>query len=141
LPNVKVGSVIEFKYSLKTEDIGSFPNFAFQSSIPHNYVYYKTEIPAAYQYKVVRNGVLPIKIESKIGTAQQSVLNEHNQYDMQSYKQVESSFELKDIPALRHESYVDNIYNYSASIDHELEAIRWDGIPEKIFTKSWEDIA
>ena len=43
LPNVKVGSVIEFKYVLKTENIVKFPVFNFQDKIPVNYAEYTTE--------------------------------------------------------------------------------------------------
>jgi hypothetical protein len=36
MPNVKVGSVIEFKYILKSENIVEFPAFNFQQDIPVN---------------------------------------------------------------------------------------------------------
>ena len=45
MPNVKVGSVIEFKYILKSENIVKFPVFDNQYDIPVNYSEYITEIP------------------------------------------------------------------------------------------------
>jgi hypothetical protein len=41
MPNVKVGSVIEFKYILKSENVVTFPTFNMQYSIPVNYCEYR----------------------------------------------------------------------------------------------------
>ncbi|SHF69118.1 protein of unknown function [Flavobacterium fluvii] len=45
MPNVKSGSVIEFKYVVKSENIIEFPSFNFQHEIPVNYSEYITETP------------------------------------------------------------------------------------------------
>ena len=64
MPNVKVGSVIEFKYVLKTEAIINFPVFDFQEEIPVNYAEYKTEIPGFYNYKTVLLGSVKVNSDS-----------------------------------------------------------------------------
>jgi hypothetical protein len=43
LPNAKVGSVIEFKYTITSEHIVKFP--VYEYSIPLNYSEYNTEVP------------------------------------------------------------------------------------------------
>jgi hypothetical protein len=45
LPNAKVGSVIEFKYTITSEHIVKFPVYENQYSIPLNYSEYNTEVP------------------------------------------------------------------------------------------------
>jgi hypothetical protein len=65
MPNVKVGSVIEFKYILKSENVVTFP-FNMQYSIPVNYCEYKTEIPEFYIYKPVATGFVKVNTEQKI---------------------------------------------------------------------------
>lgn len=56
LANAKVGSVLEFKYTLRTEDISEFPIFYFQYSIPVKYCAYNTVIPQYFEYKPVIRG-------------------------------------------------------------------------------------
>ena len=53
LPNVKVGSVIEFKYVLKSENVVRLPNFEIQYDVPVNFFEYKTEIPEFFIYKTL----------------------------------------------------------------------------------------
>jgi hypothetical protein len=66
MPNVKVGSVIEFKYILKSENVVTFPTFNMQYSIPVNYCEYRTEIPEFYIYKPVATGFVKVNTEQKI---------------------------------------------------------------------------
>jgi len=65
LPNVKVGSIIEYKYVLRSENLVKFPDFDVQFSIPVDYFYYKTQIPEFYIYKPILIGGIPLETESK----------------------------------------------------------------------------
>lgn len=141
LPNVKVGSIIEYKYILKTENIVKFPDFDIQYDIPVNYFYYKTEIPEFYIYKPILVGGIPIETESKLVNGSQSFDNQYNQTNSISYKQINSSYSGKDIPALKEEPYVDNIENYRGTIKHELERVRLPEQPVKDYALTWEGVA
>jgi hypothetical protein len=48
-PNAKVGSVIEFKYTITSEHIVKFPVYENQYSIPLNYSEYNTEVFFIYK--------------------------------------------------------------------------------------------
>jgi hypothetical protein len=74
LPNVKVGSVIEFRYIHKSENILSFPTFIFQRDIPVNFAEYHTEIPVYYTYKAVLKGFLKPETKSEVENAYQSTV-------------------------------------------------------------------
>ncbi|RZK12802.1 MAG: DUF3857 domain-containing protein, partial [Flavobacterium sp.] len=50
MPNVKEGTVIEYKYTIESPYITSFPDWEFQESIPVNYSEYKTSVPEFYTY-------------------------------------------------------------------------------------------
>lgn len=58
MPDVKEGSIIEYKYSIKSAFITVFPNWSFQESIPVNYSEYSTKIPEYYVYNPNLRGVL-----------------------------------------------------------------------------------
>lgn len=141
LPNVKEGSIIEYKYVLRSENIVKLPDFQIQYDIPLNYFEYKTEIPEMYIYKPILIGRLPIVTDSKLINAGQSFENEHNQTNRLSYRQINSIYSGKDIPALTEEPYVNNPINYRGSIQHELERIRYVDQPDKDYTVTWEGVA
>jgi len=141
LPNVKVGSIIEYKYVLKSENIVKLPDFDFQYEIPVDYFEYHTEIPEMYIYKPILVGKIPITSESKFTHGSQNFENEHNQTRTLSYKQINSLYTAKDIPALTFEPYVNNIDNYRGSLQYELERVRFPEQPVKDYTMTWEGVA
>ena len=77
MPNVKVGSVIEFSYLLKSENLVRFPVCDFQYTIPVNYAEYKTEIPEYYIYKTILKGYVDVKSDSKVNQGSVSFGNEY----------------------------------------------------------------
>ncbi|MEG2100740.1 MAG: DUF3857 domain-containing protein, partial [Flavobacterium sp.] len=140
-PNVKVGSIIEYKYILKTENIVQFPDFDFQYSIPLNYFEYKTEFPEYYVYKTLLVGNHALENNSKIVTGSQSFANKYGQSLTMTYKQINAFYSGKNISALKEEPYVNNIENYRGSIKHELERVRMPDQPVKDYTITWEGVA
>ena len=141
LPNVKVGSIIEYKYVLKSENIVRLPDFDFQYDIPVRYFEYKTDIPEFYIYKTLLIGTRKIETDSKITSGNQSFNDEYNRSSSISYKQISAFYSGKDIPALTKEPYVDNIDNYRGSIQHELERVRYPDQPVKDYALTWEGVA
>ncbi|PBJ06605.1 DUF3857 domain-containing protein [Flavobacterium sp. ACN6] len=133
LPNVKVGSVIEFKYVLKSENLIRLPDFEIQYDVPVNYFEYKTEIPEFFIYKTLFVGKL--KIDSKADVVQTSQAN------ITGYKQINAVFTSSDIPALKEEKFVDNIENYLGAIRNELERKRFPDEPVVNYTTTWEEVA
>lgn len=141
LPNVKVGSIIEFKYILKSENLVKFPVFNVQYDIPVNYSEYSTKIPEFFIYKPVSTGYVPLKSESKFASGSQNFENEYQQSNTLTYKQINTTYIAENVPALTNEDYVDNIRNYKSSIQYELERIRYPDKPDKDYSKTWEGVA
>ncbi|MHC0446885.1 DUF3857 domain-containing protein [Flavobacterium sp. 3-218] len=141
LPNVKVGSIIEYKYVLKSENLIKFPDFDIQFDIPVDYFYYKTQIPEFFIYKPILIGGIPLTTESKFTSASQSFDNAYSQTSSFSYKQIETFYEGKDVPALKEEPYINNLENYRGSIQQELERVRMPDQPVKDYSLTWEGVA
>jgi transglutaminase-like putative cysteine protease len=143
LPNVKVGSIIEFKYIVKSENIVEFPGFNFQYEIPVNYSECVTEIPGFFVYKAVTKGGVKIETESKVGNGSLTFANQYDQTRSESvtFNQVNSKYIIKNIVALKEEPFVDNIQNYRISIFHELEKTQFYQEPVKDYSKTWEGVA
>lgn len=141
LPNVKVGSIIEYKYILKSDNIVKLPDFDFQYDIPVNYFEYKTDIPEYYIYKPILVGGHKVETDSKLTNGSQSFEDDYNKTKSISYKQISAFYKGNDIPALKKEPYIDNIDNYKGSIQHELERVRYPDQPVKDYTITWEGMA
>ncbi|MDN3550541.1 DUF3857 domain-containing protein [Mucilaginibacter aquaedulcis] len=62
-PNVKPGSVIEFKYHLTSTSIGDFPDWYFQSHLPTRYSELGTNIPDVLDYKRLENVHYPYVVD------------------------------------------------------------------------------
>lgn len=143
MPNVKVGSIIEFKYLVKTENIIEFPDFNFQYEIPVNYAEFDTEIPAFFVYKTVTKGGIDIHSDSKVVTGSLIYNNQYDQTRTESvaFNQINSKYIVKNASALKEEPFVDNIQNYRSSVFHELEKTQFYQEPVKDYSKTWEGVA
>jgi hypothetical protein len=141
MPNVKVGSVIEFKYVLKSENIVKFPVFENQYDIPINYSEYRTEIPEFFIYKAVLKGYVKIKSDAKFANGNQSYEDQYKRTASLSYRQINTIYITENIPGIKEEDYVDNFRNYTSAIQHELERTRFPEQPVKDYSITWEGVA
>ncbi|MBX9806803.1 MAG: DUF3857 domain-containing protein [Flavobacteriaceae bacterium] len=143
MPNVMVGSVIEFKYILKSENIVEFPDFVFQYNIPVNSSEYDVDIPEFFVYKAVVKRPSEIISESKVTHSSLEFENEHavNKTESVGFDQQNNKHKAYFLPALKEEPFVDNIENYRISIQHELEKTQFYQEPVKDYSTTWEGVA
>ncbi len=143
MPNVKVGSIIEFKYVLKSENIVEFPDFIFQYNIPVNSSEYNVDIPGFFVYKVVVKRLSEIVVESKVTRGSLQFANEYdlNRTESVNFDQQSNKYKAYFIPALKEEPFVDNIENYRISIQHELEKTQFYQEPVKDYSTTWQGVA
>ena len=150
LPNVKEGSVVEFKYVHKTPYLSSIPDWYFQYEIPVNNIDYSVYIPQYYIYRTSLNSTdIEIKQETKpiqkgVTTAATTSYGTRNVGSTQSgsinYNEIRTFYSAKNLPALKQEEFVNNIKNYVASVKHNLVRIQYPN-NQKDFSISWEDLA
>lgn len=142
-PNVRVGSIIELKYKLKSENISVLPDFQYQYDIPVNFAEYTTEIPAFYLYKGMLRGFVKPETTYKVEPTSQSFeskVDKASSSKVLQYDQVVTKYIAKDIPALKEEEYVNHMQNYYAKIVHELELIRYPEEEPKPISTTWEKV-
>ena len=150
MPNVKEGSVIEYKYTISSPYTSTFPEWKFQSDIPVNYSEYETDIPEYYTYNTFFKGFLAptttksisrksIEINSKersgLRIPQANFSNTKIEYVSNGVKYV-----MKDIPAIKDEAFVNNIDNYSSSVFHEKASQQFPNSYAELFATDWETI-
>ncbi|MEW5676965.1 DUF3857 domain-containing protein [Flavobacterium enshiense] len=151
MPNVREGSIVEYRYIIRSPYISSFPEWSFQKSIPVNYSEYTTSIPEYFVYNIYRKGFLQPKenIEKKHKTIVHNnkvSSNPREAYDTKtvtksiSYSETVTTYKLDNIPALRDEMYVNNIRNYSTIFQHELSVKKMSELNPEYFSETWEDV-
>ncbi|MGB0896114.1 MAG: DUF3858 domain-containing protein [Flavobacteriaceae bacterium] len=153
LPNIKEGSVIEYKYTIESQMLG-IDDVYLQQMIPIKKLELKVKTPEYFQYKMHQNlmsSYLPdLQYESKerkiliTGLNNSAVTHGKRPSD---FKRSELVFienwtvlDAENIPALANESYVSSLKNYAASIKIELQQMRLPNSPLKSFSTTWEKV-
>ena len=126
-PEVKNGSVIEYKYTVETPFYWSVPRVMIERDIPIKYIEYVFETPRELGYTINYKGFLSPTFRD---------VEEKNIYggDHYSYR-----FAYDNVPAYKEESFVKNNDNYKTSIKAEINSSNINGILRK-FTVSWTDV-
>lgn len=153
LPNVKEGSIIEYKIRIESPYISNFPDWDFQKDIPVNHSEYTTKIPEYFFFNTYTKGYFSPEITN---TSEQRAVDYHYYLNQdEAMKQgsntgrVSSTLEFKEaiikykminIPALKQEAFVNNKNNYRASIAHELAGTRYPNDGFKSFSTNWESV-
>ena len=68
MPNVKVGSVVEYEYVIKSPNIVHPRNWDFQTKIPVNSSEYITSFPSHYMYNTTKKGFVNLFLRSNTET-------------------------------------------------------------------------
>ena len=155
MPNVKEGSILEYKYSITSPFYSTFPIWNFQSTIPIKYSEYATYIPEYFIYNTHRKGfIYPKEASSKVNktitlnykerTAASLAGKSGAQISYSSedvlYFENQIKYTLDNIPAIKEEAFVNNIDNYTASVEYELSGKKMPNSMYESFSQTWEDV-
>ena len=125
-PDVREGSIIEYQYN-KDGGFLNIQDWDFQKDIPVNYSELKTIIPNSFSFKRNLKGYFIPKTTTEIVNKNGSLASE-------------STYVFQDLPAMKEETFVNNINNYRSAISHEIESISIPGQAFKSFSGNWEDV-
>jgi transglutaminase-like putative cysteine protease len=151
MPNVKVGSVVEFKYRMRSSRFSELTEWSFQSSIPVNFSEFKTFIPEYFVYSPNLKGFISPKIttekHNKIisysyrpeAEPGESTTSSSSQEKLE-FSETRTAYLAENLPAMKEEAYVNNIANYSTSISHELSVVRFPNQPYKTLSTDWASV-
>lgn len=153
MPNVREGSIIEFKMTITSPYISNFPDWEFQKDIPVNFSEYTTYIPEYHLYNTHSKGFFPLTtqrdtkersidytyIKNGVPGMTSAKLTERIRNTI-SFKEAVTKYSLTNVTALKDESYTNNINNYKATIVHELAGTRYPNSSVENFSTDWESI-
>ncbi|WP_183568158.1 DUF3857 domain-containing protein [Mucilaginibacter sp. SP1R1] len=120
-PNVKPGSILEFKYRLTSASVGDFPDWYFQSNLPTRYSELNTNIPDVLYYKRLVNVHYPYVVDKTNSS------NVHTQA-------------LANIPSLHDEPFMGARNDNSERILFQLLSIKPEGGFTHTFSDTWTKV-
>lgn len=149
LPNIKEGSVIEYKYTVASPFYWNVDDFVFQHAIPVKKLEARIETPEYFNFKVNTRGYL--RIDPKVEVKNDKITITSTSYggfggakttstSTLEYVNTITSYSLSDIPALKEEPYVNNMNNYRSAIQYELSFTKFPQAPIKSYTSTWADV-
>lgn len=136
LPNIKPGSIIEYRYNIVSQYIFHLREWYFQWSIPVLYSEYATSMVPFYAYAYVIQGTTKEEIE--ITSSEDKMNTKH--FANISYHDLNHKFVRKNIPAFRSEDFISSVDDYIAKIIFQLSNVNHPhGKKEQIIT-TWEKL-
>lgn len=123
MPNVKVGSIIEYEYESVKQHYGYLDDWYFQDEIP--------TILSSYKLYVVPNASFNYVIK-KSPFMQVSVHPEASEASVQ--------FEMKNIPGLRDEAFSTSYHDYLQKVNFQLSMVVSRNGAQTRFSNNWKEL-
>lgn len=134
LPEVRVGSVIEFMYDIESPYTFNFRTWHFQSEIPKLKSTYLADIPGNYRYNISLRGFFKLDVNTS------EIIKDCWRPGSYNADCSRNLYEMTRIPAFKTEEYMTSEENFISQVRFELsEYLYFDGRKDQI-TKSWSDV-
>ena len=148
-PNVKIGSIIEFKYSIASPLQLNLRDWYFQKEIPVDYSEYTTNIPEYFIFKEHQKGYLKPKVTTDMLERSNGFFSNNNSFHNSAQNQPVSStsftdyvteYVLTSVPALKKELFVSNINDFTTVISLELISVRYPNQTTQNISTNWKSV-
>lgn len=135
VPNVKEGTIIEYRYKIKSQYMFNLWDWRFQWRIPVAYSEYEVKMVPFYEYSWSLQGAN--NFDSKISYVDKGLSKFLGPY---SYQDMVHKYIMKDVPAFNSEEFISSINDYIIKLDFQLAKIIYpDGATVKVMS-TWEEM-
>lgn len=135
MPDVKAGSIIEFRYEIHSPYIFNLRDWYFQRQIPTLYSEYVVRTIPFYEYAYILQGANNLHTNSAIpaGGLPRSISGVE-------YGEMINTFVMLNVPAFKDETFITSIQDYIIKIDFQLaKTTNLYGVSEEIIT-TWPEL-
>lgn len=133
LGNVKEGSIIEYKYAIRSNYTFNLRGWSFQSDIPTLYSEYNVKIPEYLVYKPSYNGYY------KVNQTKNEMVNAHYVSGITSTAKY-MQYIMEKVPAIKKEPFITTMDDYITAVEFELMGTRYPNDIFRDYTGTWPKI-
>jgi hypothetical protein len=135
-PNIKEGSIIEYEYRLNSDFIFNLQPWIFQGAYPRLWSEYNVSMPEFYYYVTLAQGYQPFFIKDRKERRDNFTLTDNSsiQTNRESFSCSVADYRwaMKDVPALKEESFTSTIDNHVSKLEFQLAELRYPFTPRNI---------
>jgi hypothetical protein len=137
--DVKVGSVIEYKYLMERETMGQLRDWFFQERIPVRYSEYQLTIPQIFRFSVQPSVIDPMEQKQKVID---EIIDANN--GLIKTKSLKSNYIMRNLPGIKDEPFMGSAKDYMQRLEFQLSQIdygnnnitdlslKWDNVVEEL---------
>ncbi len=153
MPDVKEGSVIEYKYTIESPFIYNIDEFRLQEEIPLDKVSVVFKSPEYFQYKTHQRGWIPYQVNSTVKDRSMSIsiterdnarlteMKSKTRIQQVKFKENAYEIEMESVPAMKKEPFAGNINNYTTALQFEMSYQDFNGSSIKTYSTTWEAVS
>ena len=136
MPNLQVGSVIEYKFTFTSPFLFSYYDWEFQSDIPVKFSKYYAHMIPFYTYSYILQGASKFDY---ITSYENSGLP--NQYAGIEYRDLIYEFLMESIPAFKDEGFTTSSEDYMIKLDFQLSSVTTPSGTKTEYLTTWPNMA
>ena len=133
-PEVKVGSIIEYSYTIERETYG-LRNWYFQGRIPVRYSEYQLKVPQIFRFSVQPSVVDPIEDKQEI--IDESISMDEGFVQTKSLK---SNYVMRNLPGIKDEPFMGSPKDYMQRLEFQMTQIYYSEARIIDLSLKWEDV-
>ena len=132
-PELKPGSIVEYRYTKMKETWSNIDPWVFQDRIPTKLSIFRITIPEYFEFTTTQQTSFPVEnkkeqLNKQLRTSDGTL----------SYGATEYSYKMKDVPALKDEPYMGAVRDYLQKIEFQLSNITIPGAWTRNYRNTWE---
>lgn len=133
-PEVKVGSIIEYSYSIERETY-NLRNWYFQGRIPVRYSEYQIKVPQIFRFSVQPSVIDPIEDKQEIIT--ESISLDESFIET---KVLKSNYVMRNLPGIKNEPFMGSARDYMQRLEFQMTQIYYDENRVVDLSLTWKDV-
>ncbi|MFV0544697.1 MAG: DUF3857 domain-containing protein [Bacteroides sp.] len=140
IPNVKVGTILEYKYTLTSDLYYRLLPWEAQKDIPVLFTQHEIKIPEYFNFNLEMRGRNHLETKDQSDNQQFTINYGGGQSERVNCSARNLTFTGHQLPALKTDKYIWCAENYRSGVLFELSGINFPNSPYKSFTKNWKEI-
>ncbi len=146
LPAVKEGSIIDYTYTINSDFIFNLQPWEFQGEYPCLWSEYEVNIPEFYNYVFLSQGSQAFHTNKTTNSSTSYHLNSASGAERSESFSITANVStnrwvMKDVPALKNESFITTLSNHISKIDFQLSQINYPNQPVQNIMGTWGKVS